>query len=145
MNLLELADAIAAEAHRGQLDKSGAPYIDHPRAVARLLAMEGADEKTLAAALLHDVLEDTPVSASELRFRGVPDAVVDDVIALTFRYFDANETRAEYYERVKLRSRALVVKRADVAHNAGRIHALCDPDVRARLEHKYEKARHALA
>ena len=66
--LAVLADRIAAEAHEGQTRKwSAVPYIVHPRRVAALAAaLEGTDEVDVAAALLHDVVEDTPVTAGEL-------------------------------------------------------------------------------
>lgn len=144
--LVALADAIAEEAHRGQVDKVGIPYIAHPRAVAKALAMEGAAPEVLAVALLHDVLEDTSVIDADLLDRGIPLDVVEDVIALSFRYGGKNETRDEYYVRVKARPRALRVKRADIAHNTDprRLENL-DAAVRDRLVKKYAHALRQLA
>ena len=54
------AEGFAAEGHAGQIrNYSGRPYIEHPRAVAGLLRVEGFDDEVLAAAMLHDLLEDT--------------------------------------------------------------------------------------
>ena len=57
---------IGAQAHAGQTRKSGEPYITHPVAVAGILADLGMDVETIVAAILHDTLEDTPLSRSEL-------------------------------------------------------------------------------
>ena len=61
--LIERAFAVAATAHAGQKRKSGDPYITHPVAVATILAELGMTPPTLAAALLHDTVEDTDVHA----------------------------------------------------------------------------------
>jgi len=58
---------LASEAHRGQVRVSGAPALSHPFAVAAMLARRGADSDTLSAAILHDVVEDTPVCVGEIR------------------------------------------------------------------------------
>jgi (p)ppGpp synthase/HD superfamily hydrolase len=65
--LLREAYAFAERAHRGQRRKDGQAFIAHPVAVARLLARRGYGEEVLAAALLHDVVEDTPATLTELR------------------------------------------------------------------------------
>ncbi|HWS27118.1 MAG TPA: HD domain-containing protein, partial [Xanthomonadales bacterium] len=59
---VEKAFAIGERAHRGQNRKSGEPYITHPVAVARILAEMHLDAETLQAAILHDTIEDTPVT-----------------------------------------------------------------------------------
>src|SRR5688572_2486484 len=59
---LRRAWAIGAAAHAGQTRKSGEPYITHPVAVARVLADQGLDVETLVASILHDTLEDTPLT-----------------------------------------------------------------------------------
>lgn len=147
MSLIELADAIAAEAH----DATGAlygdvPYIVHPREVALDLALAGHDDLTIAAGLLHDVLEDTALTADDLEQRGIPAPVIVSVVALTFRYFDRNETRDEYYDRIKRSGpRAVAVKRADVRRNQRNLPNVADLERRARLEKKYAKAVHALS
>src|SRR5690606_14343872 len=65
--LLQRAYDVAEEKHRGQLRKSGDPYITHPLAVATILAELGMDTTTLVAALLHDTIEDTDYSLERLR------------------------------------------------------------------------------
>ena len=65
-DLIERAYRTAAEAHFGQFRKSGEPYIAHPIAVARIVAELGLDETTIAAALLHDAVEDTGLTAQDL-------------------------------------------------------------------------------
>ena len=65
--LLAEAYAMAHAAHRGQTRKSGEPFVYHPLATADILAELGLDPTTIAAALLHDVLEDTGVTKKELK------------------------------------------------------------------------------
>ncbi len=60
------AAAMAAEAHEGQVRKTGTPYIQHPARVAALLASAGGDEALLAAGFLHDVIEDSPVDYDDI-------------------------------------------------------------------------------
>jgi GTP pyrophosphokinase len=67
--LIRSAYEVAAYWHNGQRRKSGDPYITHPVAVAMILAEAGADEQTLSAALLHDVVEDTPYTLAALKGR----------------------------------------------------------------------------
>ncbi|MTJ93609.1 MAG: HD domain-containing protein, partial [Desulfovibrio sp.] len=77
--LIARAAAFAAEAHAavGQVRKyTGEPYVEHPRAVARLVADAGGDDAMVAAAWLHDVVEDTRVSLDEIRGQ-FGDAVAD--------------------------------------------------------------------
>ena len=66
LSVVERAYTVAARAHEGQFRKSGDPYITHPVAVAGLLADLGMDAATVAAALLHDTVEDTPYSQQQL-------------------------------------------------------------------------------
>ena len=67
--MLRRAYAIAESMHRGQIRKSGEPYITHPLAVAQILAELGMDTTTLVAALLHDTVEDTSYTLQALRER----------------------------------------------------------------------------
>jgi (p)ppGpp synthase/HD superfamily hydrolase len=66
MNIVEAAKELAQSAHEGQERKGGAPYITHPERVAQLVADAGFDKVTIAAAWLHDVLEDTDVTEQEV-------------------------------------------------------------------------------
>ena len=67
LSIIERAYTVAEKAHRGQKRQSGEPYITHPVAVAQILADLGIGPQTLAAALLHDTVEDTAYSLDELR------------------------------------------------------------------------------
>lgn len=77
--IVDLCLAIAAKAHAGQVDKAGADYIEHPRCVSARCATT----RQKCAALLHDVLEDTPTTAGDLIASGVPADVVAVVRKLT--------------------------------------------------------------
>lgn len=137
----DLAKVIATVAHLGQTDKAGEPYIDHPAAVAAFVAE--AHENVIAAAWLHDVLEDTSVTEETLRSLGCPWEVVNAVKALTRREDDQGD---EYYERVGQNSIARVVKRADIRHNTDpRRLAKLDDATQLRLIRKYAHALEALA
>lgn len=110
MSTLERAIAIAAEGHAGQLDKAGQPYILHPIRV--MLRVSGASERI--AAILHDVVEDTPVTLAQLATEGFSKEVLDAVDALTKR---SGETRLEAARRAAANPIARVVKLADNAEN----------------------------
>ena len=75
MATLERAIALAAQAHEGQVDKAGAPYILHP--LRMMLSVDTPEARV--AAVLHDVVEDTPVSLEELRVEGFSEAVIGAV------------------------------------------------------------------
>lgn len=141
-DLVLRAEAIARAAHDGQVDKAGMPYADHPARVARRCA---PDVDAMAVAWLHDVLEDTAVTAETLRAHGIPEHVVTAVAALTR---EEGEAAAAYYERVARNRLALTVKWADLADNGdpGRLAALAidDPATAARLQAKYAHAREVL-
>lgn len=123
----------ALKAHAGQVDKSGAPYIGH---VARVAAcVEGRDE--IVVALLHDVVEDTEVTLSDLA-AVFPDDIIEAVDAITHR---PGEPREHYYRRVAKNALARRVKLADIADNSSpQRMSLLDSATRARLEKKYAKA-----
>ena len=106
---VELAQALAAFAHSGQVDKGGQPYINHPLAVAA--KVDGDDLKVIA--LLHDVLEDTFVNYDTIaNLFGT--RIADAVGALTRK---DGETYEAFIERVCQNSLARVVKLADLEHN----------------------------
>ncbi|MEU4051268.1 HD domain-containing protein [Streptomyces olivaceus] len=139
MNVAEI-DAFAAEAHAGQVDKIGVPYIEHVRAVAAGLAPFGGE--LVMAGLLHDVIEDTDVTAERLREEGVPERVVSAVEAVT------NQPGVPYQEKIQriIRSSdATLVKISDNAHNSHPDRAAQLPEEkRLRLAAKYRAARDVL-
>lgn len=138
-DLLERAIQIALEAHAGQTDKNGGPYILHPLAV--MGAMDSPVDKIVA--VLHDVVEDTDVQLDYLAAEFSSD-VVEAVDALTKRKGSLtgrscrDETLEAYIARVRQNPIALRVKRADVAHNLSpsRIACLGSKDA-VRLAKKY--------
>lgn len=139
-----MARALATVAHAGQVDKVGEPYIKHPARIAWHIRKEGYSDEVEAVAWLHDVVEDTPITLSDLRdVYGFAPAVVEAVDAITKRKGEKFEA---YYERVKANPVALVVKWHDVADNADPARlAKVAPDTRERLRAKYERARALLA
>ena len=143
MRVFTLSDAVALarSAHDGQVDKSGKPYIGHPLRV--MAAVSDSGEHAQMAAVLHDVIEDTSVTASSLTEAGCPQAVVDAVVALTHL---RDEPYEDYLQRVAASPLALTVKRADIADNMSpaRMAALAPP-LRNRLTAKYERALRLLA
>ena len=121
--LLERAYAAAEKAHRGQERKSGEPYITHPVAVAQILAELGIGSKTLAAALLHDTVEDTDYTLEHLRddFGDEIAMLVDGVTKLDkLKYGDSAqaETVRKMIVAMSKDIRVLVIKLADRLHNA---------------------------
>ena len=131
--MLELALSIATEAHRGQFDKAGIDYIEHPIYVASQVDTE--EEK--AVALLHDVIEDSPFTAEELLLAGLLETVVTAVQIVSKKKWQDYQT---YLENVKSNPLARVVKLADLKHNSdlSRLETITDKDLK-RLE-KYKKA-----
>lgn len=109
-DLIEKAIRIATEAHQGQRDKSGAPYILHP---LRLMARMETPEAQMAA-VLHDVVEDSAWTLEALRREGFPEEVVAAVEYLTRR---TEETYEAFIERAAQHPLARQVKRADLEDN----------------------------
>ncbi|MFI0448700.1 RelA/SpoT family protein [Actinomadura sp. 6N118] len=113
---------VAERLHRGQLRKSGAPYITHPLAVAIILAGMGLDSTTLLAALLHDTVEDTPYTIGEVRadFGEEVAVLVDGVTKLDGGKW-GERAEAETFRKIVLSAaadlRVLVIKLADRLHN----------------------------
>jgi GTP pyrophosphokinase len=121
--IIERAYSTAERAHRGQMRKSGDPYITHPVAVATILAELGMTPPTLAAALLHDTVEDTPYSLAQLtKDYGEEIALlVDGVTKLDkVQYGDAaqSETVRKMVIAMAKDIRVLMIKLADRLHNA---------------------------
>jgi (p)ppGpp synthase/HD superfamily hydrolase len=112
LTLVALAETLARRYHAGQVDQVGAPYIDHPAAVAGMLS--GTSELWCGAAWLHDVLEHTDATAEELRAAGVPAEVVRLVEVVTRR---PGEDYLDFIGRVCADPAAVRVKIADTLHN----------------------------
>jgi len=108
--LIEAATAIAVEAHKGQVDKAGRPYILHPLRVME--QMRSDDEKIVA--VLHDVVEDSAWTLSALQNAGFPSHIVSALDALTKR---DGENYQDFIERVNCSSLAKAVKMADLRDN----------------------------
>lgn len=134
--LTKKAMRIAYAAHHGQVDKGGAPYIFHPIHLAEQMQ----DEASTCVALLHDVVEDTSVTAEDLA-AVFPEEVVRAVSLLTH---DEEVSYQDYIARIKENRIAKAVKIADLNHNMdeSRLEG-CEKiseETRKRLKDKYTKA-----
>ena len=131
--LTNKAIKIAFEAHAGQLDRSGLPYVLHPIHVAEQMK----DEDTCVVALLHDVIEDTDMTLEDLRTYGFTEAQLEGVRLMT-RLED--EDYFDYVRNLKDNPIARAVKIEDLKHNSdkARISVMTDDDQK-RLE-RYKKA-----
>ncbi|WP_403024871.1 RelA/SpoT family protein [Salinibacterium sp. GXW1014] len=123
IDTIERAYKVAEVAHRGQTRKSGEPYITHPVAVAQILADLGIGAKTVAAALLHDTVEDTDYTLDMVRkdFGDEVAMLVDGVTKLDkLKYGDSAqaETVRKMVVAMSKDIRVLVIKLADRLHNA---------------------------
>ena len=134
--LTKKAMRLAYDAHHGQLDKSGIPYILHPVHLAEQMD----DEITCCVALLHDTVEDTDVTLEDLA-KEFPKEVVDAVALLTHRkgtdYFD-------YVRAIGTNPVATKVKLADLAHNGNQSRCVgsdISPERMAAWKEKYAKAK----
>ncbi len=131
-SLLAVAIAIAYQAHDGQIDKAGKPYISHPLTV--MAQMDTIESKIVA--VLHDAIEDSDLTIADLVNQGFPEFIIEAIAAIT--KLDG-ELYENYISRVKSNAIALKVKIADITHNMdiSRIVNPTDKDFQ-RLE-KYEK------
>src|ERR671937_2103097 len=123
-DLVTRAFRFAAKAHEGQQRRSGEPFIMHPIGVAKICAQLRLDEQTLAAALLHDVAEDTATELDDVRgeFGDEVAQLVDGVTKLTRVQFQSREqAEAENYRKMVVAMahdvRVILVKLADRLHN----------------------------
>jgi (p)ppGpp synthase/HD superfamily hydrolase len=137
MATLEKAILIAAQAHLGQRDKGGAPYILHPLRI--MMRMES--EAAMIAATLHDVVEDSDWTIEQLRGEGFSEEVLEALDCLTRR---DSETYDEFVARAQANAIARQVKIADLEDNMNvkRIGEMTPKD-HARIE-KYHRAWRAL-
>jgi GTP pyrophosphokinase len=124
LDLLARAYGVSARAHRGQKRRSGEDFLSHSVAVATILAEQQMDSTTIAAALLHDVVEDSDVSLEQIRQDFGPEVttLVDGLTklsSLTFR--SSAEEQAENYRKLLLSvakdGRVIIIKLADRLHN----------------------------
>lgn len=141
MDLIAKAFDVASKMHAGQLRKSGEPYIIHPMAVAKILAELGMDEATVAAGLLHDVVEDTDYSKEQLAedFGEEIALLVDGVTKLSSIVADSKEIRqAESMRKMFLAMskdiRVLIIKLADRLHNLRTINYMSDKKIHDKCQ-----------
>ena len=111
--MLDKALLIATNAHHGQFDKGGAPYILHPLKVMNYLKSD--DEELMCIALMHDVIEDTSVTYTDLRVAGISERVINALKLLTKQQ---GQTLSEYKEAIFTSEDAMKVKMADLRHNS---------------------------
>jgi (p)ppGpp synthase/HD superfamily hydrolase len=137
-NMLERAILLAVQAHAGQTDKAGAPYILHPLRV--MLKLQAATE--MITGVLHDVLEDTPSTLGDLRREGFAEEILAALDCLTRR---TGETYDDFILRVAGNPLARKVKLADLEDNLNleRLATITESD-RARLS-RYQLAWKILA
>ncbi len=138
--LIDAAYVLAMRAHGAQKRDNGDPYITHPLAVADILTGYRLDTASIATALLHDVIEDTPVKLPEItaRFGAEIAGLVDGVTKLTRLELQSDRTKqAENFRKLVLAMskdiRVLLVKLADRLHNMRTLHFVADPDRRKRI------------
>ena len=124
MEMIKKAYDLANEAHKGVCRRSGEPYICHPLAVARLVLDLGMDTESIAAALLHDVVEDTPTTLDDLKaaFGEEVALLVDGVTKLTkIQFSNIEELQAENLRKMLLAMsrdvRVMIIKLCDRLHN----------------------------
>ena len=132
-DVLSTALRIAMNAHDGQVDRAGRPYIYHPLTVATMTDSYDA----FVAALLHDVMEDSDYTADDLRMAGIPAHIVDALLLLTH---DKDVPYMDYVRKIKGNDLARAVKLADLTHNSdlSRLKYVTDKDL-ARAD-KYKAA-----
>lgn len=131
--LITIAIDFARNAHRGQVDDDGKPYINHPLQVFRLLEEITDDETILAAALLHDVIEDTEYTYEDLKKEFGTD-VADLVNEMTHE--GTNDHKGYYFPRLQSKN-GILIKFADNLSNLSRM----DSWNPRRVEHHLKKSK----
>ena len=131
--LVKRAMRLCFEAHRDAVDKSGIPYVFHPAHVAEQMDSEAAT----CVALLHDVIEDTPLTADDIRAAGMSEEVVEALLLMTH---DPSVDYMDYVAALAANPLARQVKMADLRHNMDttRLEAVTEKDLARRA--KYERA-----
>ncbi|MDX7986169.1 bifunctional GTP diphosphokinase/guanosine-3',5'-bis pyrophosphate 3'-pyrophosphohydrolase [Xenorhabdus sp. 12] len=139
IDLLKQAYVVARDAHEGQTRSSGEPYITHPVAVSCILAEMRLDHETLMAALLHDVIEDTPATFQDIEqlFGTAVAGLVEGVSKLDkLNFRDKKEAQAENFRKMIMAMvqdiRVILIKLADRTHNMRTLGSL-RPDKRRRI------------
>jgi (p)ppGpp synthase/HD superfamily hydrolase len=132
--ILAKAIALASEKHMGQFDKGGMPYILHPLKVMHYLKSD--DMELMAIAVMHDVVEDSDVTFTDLYSMGFSIRVVETLRLLTKI---KGQSHREYVDGIKTNKDAIAVKLADLRHNSDirRLKGITDKDV-ARMK-KYNE------
>ncbi len=154
LRLIKKALTVAFDAHKTQTRENGEPYITHPIEVARILISLKADSATICAALLHDVVEDTPVKLSQIKedFGEEIAMLVEGVTKIGAIHFDSKEDyTAENIRKVLLATtkdiRVILIKLADRLHNM-RTLKWCNPEKQKRISeetlHIYAPIGHKL-
>ena len=136
--MLEKAIKIAVDAHRGQVDKGGSPYILHP-----LRVMLSVNEQARVAAVLHDVIEDTELTIDDLHKQGIDEASLEAITSLTKQEGEHSKDEggyAKFVERIMKNPLAREIKKADIKDNMN-IDRIPNPTEKdyARVE-KYKQA-----
>lgn len=121
------------EAHHGQYDKSGVPYVFHPFYVAEQMETE----TEVITALLHDVVEDTDKSIEDIMALGVEEEIIEAITLLTH---DKKVPYLEYIDNLKNNSLARKVKLGDLYHNSDISRLESDDDYTRKRREKYKKA-----
>lgn len=134
--LTNKAMRIAYEAHHGQYDVNGVPYIFHPYHVAEQMN----DEITVCTALLHDVAEDTDITIEQLE-KEFPEEVTEALKLLTH---DKNTDYFDYIEKIRSNPVAKAVKLADLAHNSD-ISRITDKNVVSEKKLEYWNYKYSAA
>jgi (p)ppGpp synthase/HD superfamily hydrolase len=150
MNKAQQAIEVATEAHKGQVDKLGEDYINHPLRVHRNLTtnpkFKNLDALTRedceVASLLHDVIEDTPITAEDLLAMGFSPRSIRLVELLSK---DKSKPKDDYFSAIREEPLARMIKLADIAdnRNSNRVKRL-EPEMAARLQNKYIYAMQAI-
>jgi (p)ppGpp synthase/HD superfamily hydrolase len=138
---LNLAVEIATQAHEGQADNQGVPYIEHPLAVMNMVH----DEDTKIVAILHDVIEDTEIGIDQLRELGCPVHILDAVLLVTHD-LNYGGTEEEYMAKIQKiidsgNQMAIDVKWADLTHNSDLSRTPNPTEKELHRREKYQKSK----